>query len=303
MTHIKLGINAGFALNRFPEPEVWLKIVGEDLGLRYAQFVVDLLNPYLPHSVLIDGIRRIRENAERYNVRIYTVFTDTYTRVNHLMHPDPDVREAWFQWYKDYISLASALDARGCGSHFGILSVKDYSDPRRRELVTSEAIRYWQRLSEFAAKMGLEFLLFEPMSIPREMAHTIDSAKELHQRVNDGAAIPILLCLDVDHGDVGSEDPRDTDPYSWLRELAHLSPVIHIKQSSQDKGGHWPFTEEHNRVGAISPPKVISAIEESGARDVVLAFEISHRERYPTEYRVLEDLKESVSYWRRYVRD
>ena len=27
----KLGINAGFAINRFPEPHVWLRIVGEEL--------------------------------------------------------------------------------------------------------------------------------------------------------------------------------------------------------------------------------------------------------------------------------
>ena len=31
---VKLGINAGFAINRFPEPHVWLQIVGEELGLK-----------------------------------------------------------------------------------------------------------------------------------------------------------------------------------------------------------------------------------------------------------------------------
>ena len=35
--------------------------------------------------------------------------------------------------------------------------------------------------------------------------------------------------------------------------------------------------------------------------DVVLLLEISHRERYPAEGRVLSDLKESVEYWRQYV--
>jgi len=45
MTKFKLGINTGFATNRFPEPEVWLRIVGKDLGLRCVQFVADLLNP------------------------------------------------------------------------------------------------------------------------------------------------------------------------------------------------------------------------------------------------------------------
>jgi len=303
MAKIKLGINAGFALNRYPEPEVWLKIVGQELGLRYVQFVADLLNPSLPYSVLSDGIARIKDNARRYRVSIDTAFTDAYTRQNHLMHPDGGIREAWFGWFKDFVSLSADLGARGCGSHFGILSFKDYSDTERRARMVEEGVRYWQELSKFGSERGLKFLIFEPMSLPREMAHTIDSAKELYGRVNEKVAIPILMCLDVDHGDLGSGDPRDADPYSWLRELGHLSPVIHIKQSSKDKGGHWPFTEEYNERGIIKPDRVIEAIEASGADEVVLLFEVSHRERYPADYNVVSDLKESVAYWRKYIKE
>ena len=42
---MKLGINAAFAACRYPEPEIWLKIVGETLGLRYVQFFSDLIDP------------------------------------------------------------------------------------------------------------------------------------------------------------------------------------------------------------------------------------------------------------------
>jgi len=86
---VKLGINAGFAINRFPEPEVWIQIVGEQLGLRYAQFVADLLNPFLPYRVMQSHIDRVNNLSERYNVKIDTTFTSMFTRVNHLMHPDP----------------------------------------------------------------------------------------------------------------------------------------------------------------------------------------------------------------------
>jgi len=109
--------------------------------------------------------------------------------------------------------------------------------------------------------------------------------------------------LDVDHGDLASSDPRDADPYTWLKELAHLSPVIHIKQSTKDKSAHWPFTEEYNKIGIISPLRVMEAIEASGAEEVVLPLEISHRERYPTDYQVIDDLKKSVEYWRKYIKE
>ena len=301
--NVKLGINAGFAINRFPEPHVWLRIVGEELGLRYVQFVADLLNPFLPYRVIRNQVDEIRNLAEKYNVKLDTTFTSAFTRVNHIMHPEPIVREAWFQWYKDFLSMSSELGVRGAGSHFGIMSVTDLEDDKRRAEITEIGIGLWQQLSEFAADLGLEFLMFEPMSIPREMACTIDETWELYKRVNDGAAIPILLCLDVDHGFYMSPDPRDSDPYAWLEEFGKISPVIHIKQSMEDKGGHWPFTAEYNERGRILPTKVIKSLEKSGADDVVLLMELSFRERYPAEIRVLSDLKESTEYWRQYVAD
>ncbi len=300
---VRLGINAGFAVNRFPEPAVWLRIVGEELGLRYAQFVADLLNPFLPAHVMDAQVEQIRENAARYNVAIDTTFTSAYTRVNHLMHPDRAIREVWFGWFNRWLRLASRLGARAAGSHFGTLSVTDCADPERKRQRVGDAVQSWRRLADYGAELGLEFLLFEPMSIEREMAATIDDTKALLQMLGDDTAIPILLNLDVDHGDVASPDPRDTDPYAWLVELGPLAPVVHLKQSSADKSGHWPFTPEHNAAGVIEPQKVLDALRRSGAEDVMLMLELSHREREPAESRVLSDLKASVDYWRPYVPD
>ncbi|MEA3485421.1 MAG: TIM barrel protein, partial [Candidatus Aerophobetes bacterium] len=235
MTKFKLGMNCGFAINRFPEPEVWLRIVGKDLGLRYAQFVADLLNPFLPDEVIDREIIKLKENTAKYDVKIDTTFTSTFTRVNHLMHPDVLQRKVWFNWWKRWFELSDKLGARGSGGHFGILSVADFNNKKRRELLIEEAVNSWRKLAHFGAEIGLKFLIFEPMSIPREMACTIDSTKELLERLNEGdLPIPIRLCLDVDHGDLASSNSRDTNPYAWLKELAHLAPVVHIKQSTKD---------------------------------------------------------------------
>jgi len=37
--NLELGINLGFAINKYIEPEEWARIVGEDLNLRHVQFV------------------------------------------------------------------------------------------------------------------------------------------------------------------------------------------------------------------------------------------------------------------------
>jgi len=299
MALFRLAINAGFATNRFPEPEVWLRIVGQELGVRYVQFVADLLNPFLPEEVIEEQIGLLRQHAERNGVTIETAFTSAFTRVNHVLHPQPSVREAWVRWFERFMEIAQRLGARGVGSHFGILSVRDFEDPARRRERVEQGLAAWRRLSRRAAQLGLDYLMFEPMSVPREMASNIPDTRELLQQVNEGAAVPIRLCLDVDHGDVA--DPAATDPYLWLREFGAQSPVVHIKQSKANKSGHWPFTAQHNKEGVITAPKVIEALEQGGAREVSLTLELSHRERWPEEYQVLDDFRQSVAYWRQYV--
>jgi len=114
---------------------------------------------------------------------------------------------------------------------------------------------------------------------------------------------PMRLVLDVDHGDLASPNPDDTNPYAWLRAFGKVSPVVHLKQSKRDKGGHWPFTPEHNAEGSITGEQVLAALEDSGAEEAMLILELSHREREPAESRVLPDLKASVEYWRQFVAD
>ena len=109
------------------------------------------------------------------------------------------------------------------------------------------------------------------------------------------------LCLDVDHGDVSSSDPRDTDPYAWISAFAKEAPMIHIKQTFYDKAGHWPFTPENNEKGKVTPQKILTALESAGVKDITLYLELSFRERQPFDSRVIEDIKASIEYWRPFV--
>lgn len=298
---LKLGINLGFASNRFPLPEQWAEVVGKKLGLSYVQFVADLLNPFFPERIIDKQIRQIQEAVKEYKIHIETTFTGAFTRAHHILHPDPDIRKAWIEWFKKWFEISVRLGARGSGSHFGILSVPDHEDIERRERLTKDGIINWQFLTRLAKDIGLEFLMFEPMSVGREFGDTIEQAQELHALVNENSSVPFLFCLDVDHGNAYSGSPQDGNPYIWLEKFGHLSPSIHIKQSLNDKSRHCPFSRKYNEKGIITPEKVIEALEKSGAEEVTLLLEISHRERYPEEPAVTDDLKESVEYWRRFI--
>ena len=118
----------------------------------------------------------------------------------------------------------------------------------------------------------------------------------------DGSAIPIKICLDVEHGDVSSPNPDDTNPYAWLREFAVHSPLIHLKQSLQS-GGQATFLPEYNAKGKVEPQKVIETLREAGCTEALLLLELSFREREPFDSRILDDLKASVEYWRTVVKE
>ena len=97
--------------------------------------------------------------------------------------------------------------------------------------------------------------------------------------------------------------PDQRDPYHWIEQLATVSPMIHLQQTVLHKSNHAPFTEEANKTGIITRERVMDTVKKSGATDVLFAFEISHREHWDTEFRIIQDLKESVDYFRPLIRE
>lgn len=290
----RLGINLGFAVNKYTEPEVWSRIVREDLGLCYVQFVADLLNPFWPREYIDDQLRRIRSAVKEYGITVESIFTGAFTRVNHLMNPDEAARKFWLDWFKRFLDMGRSLGAKNAGSHFGIMTFDTYNDPQKRKFILDEAVKGWQELSFYAKDLGYDCLIFEPMSVPREMANTVEETRELLDAVNARCGVPLKVCLDVGH----APHPSQRDPYPWIEALAARSPVIHLQQTVLHKSNHAPFTAGTNRTGIITREKVMDAVKKSGCTDALFAFEISHREHWDTDSCIIEDLKESAAYFR-----
>jgi len=292
---IKLGTNLGFAINRYIEPESWAKIVREDLGLSSVQFVADLLNPFLPDDYIETQVERIQKAVKLYDISIDSIFTSAFTRVNHLMHPDERAREIWLKWFEKLLVIGSRLGCRTGGGHFGILTFDSFEN--NYEFLVSEAVKGWQKLSFIAKELGYECLIFEPMSVPREMAITVGECEQLMDKVNANCGIPMKVCLDVGH----APHPDERDPYPWIEKLGAVSPIIHIQQTVMHKSNHSPFTEEYNKDGIIKGEKVMASLEKSGCTETILMFEIGHREHWDSDFKVISDLAQSAKYWRKWV--
>ncbi len=74
---------------------------------------------------------------------------------------------------------------------------------------------------------------------------------------------------------------------------------MHLKQSYQDKGGHWPFIKKYNKKGKIVPDKVINTLIQNGCKKADLILELSFRERNPIDKDALKNIKKSVEYWKK----
>ncbi len=301
MTKVTLGMNNLFAIKRWPEPHIWARIFRSTLNLESVQLNLDLLDPLIEEPALSKICSDIAGAAKENGLTINTAFTGYKAYAsNLLMYPDLSLRQEAIRWYEKAIVAVSKLNISGIGGHFAAYSVNDYASPERREYlgrVFIESIRY---LSEVAGRWGLSHLILEPMGVFRELSMSIERTLELLEEINSqNRGVPVKLCIDVGHQFI-YETEKDADPYLWLKKMAHLSSVIHLQQTDGKADRHWPFTPEFNKIGIIDPKKVLQAINESGVKEVELVFEIAHPPA-TEENKVLEDLRESVEYWRGFV--
>lgn len=296
----KLGINTGFAVNRYVEAEQWTGLLRR-VGLKYAQFTADLLNVDLPDYIVQKEIDKINTACAKNDIKITSTFTGAYTRLNHLGHPSDDIREHWKSWFKKFAKLTRSLNCEILGSHLGILTFKDLHDSTNKIIRTTQIIDAWKEIADFSSSIGIKKIIWEPMSIAREFGETLESCEKIMYLLNSNSPIPFELCLDVDHGDITSANSNDYNPYSWIKKFCAVSPVIHLKQSSKDKSSHFPFIKKYNDLGIIEPLKILNLLKKNNIKDCDLILELSFRERNPVDSQIEDQILESVNFWRQYL--
>jgi sugar phosphate isomerase/epimerase len=295
----KLGLSLNPFVNRFAEPRELIDVLAGDIGIGHVQLVHEFINPAWPAATVRRLSAEMAAACAGRGVKITSLMTGPYGRLNNFGHPDAEVREYSLAWFEGLVDIAADLGCPAIGTQYAILTYRDYDDPLRRRAIMDAALDCWRRLADHAAKRGLASLFWEPMSVAREVGHTIADTLALQDVLDAaGLAVPLFPMIDIDHGDVSSANPDDSDPYAWAQTFAARSPIIHIKQSSANKGGHWPFTAEHNRNGKIVPEKLIAAIRAGGGGDNELCMEFAYREREPADRNVIATIKESVAFWK-----
>lgn len=299
---LTLSLNTNPLVNRFADPEDLIHTVAQQIRVRDLQLTHEFINPSWEASTIMQMTRRMKKAMNETGVRITSGMTGPYGRLNHFGHPDADVRRYYINWFKTFADITAELGGDAVGSQFAIFTYKDFNDIARREQMIDIAIDCWAEVAEHAKSAGLSYLFWEPMSVGREFGETLPACMALQQRLSgENLAIPLWMMADIDHGDVTSADPRDYDPYAWAEAVPRYSPIIHIKQSMLDKGGHRPFTLQYNTGGRIQPAPLLDAFAKGGAQDNEICLELSFKEREPTDSQVVADIAESVAFWANHI--
>lgn len=128
----------------------------------------------------------------------------------------------------------------------------------------------------------------------------IDVNEAVHAIMADVEAHPNLFC-----------QPIDWNIDAWMRATGCYSPIVHLQQSDGKSSPHWPFSRDFNAKGVVKAENVLRALIASYEQEddpgmppksgeVVLTFEPFISTAGNT-YDLLEDMKESVAYWRKWV--
>ena len=295
---LTLSLNTNPLVNRFADPGDLIETVARDLRIRDLQLTHEFINPSWPAPVIRRLTRRMTAALRRTGVRVTSGMTGPYGRLNHFGHPDRDVRRYDVDWFKSFADITADLGGTSVGTQFAIFTYRDYDDPKRRETLIQTAIDAWTEVADHARAAGLSYVFREPMSLGREFGQTIAACLALQDKLTAvNFAIPMWMMADIDHSDVTSPNPDDFDPCAWARAVPRVSPIIHIKQSLMDKGGHRPFTAAFNAKGRIQPEPLLAAFAEGGAVSNEICLELSFKEREPDDRRVIPQIAESIAFW------
>jgi D-erythrulose 1-phosphate 3-epimerase len=316
----EIAINGAFLTRRWEEPENWMRLTRE-CGYPVHSFCFDVLDPFFSgeEAFLYEEARKTREAADRYGVALCDLYTGVAThRFHGLSHSDPRARKRMREWVSGALSLAGAMGVDQIGGHVDAFSCEVLADEARTEEAMRRVIETYRDICREAGAKGQRAFYSEQMYIPSEVPWTLAQTERMLIEGNrdNPDACAFRVALDVGH-QAGNHYGLNGDDLSyevWLRRFGAQSELIHLQQTTQDASHHWPFTDEYNAKGHVDVQKVIDAVvashrtwADTPAGAVLPAVEKHFLigEFIPgstkTEAKVLDELKRTAEYLRRYV--
>lgn len=267
---MEFGINLGFAIKRWPQPQQWAALVREELGLELVQFSFDLLDPWWPEHRRLAA--RARQAAEQHGIRIHSaqIGLANYT-YNGLLHPDTDARASAVEWWRRAIDVAVELGCIAMGGPVGAMTVPELQKPSIRTKRYEELLGTLATLSEHAHATGLSKLLVEPTPLLREIPSSVEESKRFARDLESSCVVPVGYVLDVGHALFQPMYGDEILLADWLRELAPYVSVLHLQNTDFQSDSHWGWPDER---GLFDVAAFASDVHSMGFADTPVFLEL-----------------------------
>jgi sugar phosphate isomerase/epimerase len=289
---IPFGVNLSFCVKRWVTPELWARLVRDELAIDLVQFSFDLVDPTWPDSLLEDLAGRLKEAAAAQHITVHSAFIGlAHYTYSQLLHPDHRVRDAAESWLGRAYRFSEMAGITRVGGPLG--AVASRLDGREEDEISAvdytDLIARMLRLGETAKLRGMTELFVEPTPMRREWPWTIGQALTMMRDVSD-SVVPWRFCVDWGHGTFEPLYGRYRGRMdSWYEALGSAIGAIHIQQTDYRYDRHWDFTE----VGAVDPVAAAALQRRLGLADRPVFLEVF----YPFErddHSVLEAVRTSI---------
>ena len=158
---LTLSLSTNPFVNRFAEPEDLVHVLAADIGIGHVQLTHEFINPSWPAPLIRRMTGRMAKACAAERLKITSMMTGPYGRLNHFGHPDRDVRRYYVDWFKTLADIAADLGCPAIGTQYAILTYRDEDDPARRGAIMAEALACWHEVAEHAEARGLGYLFWE----------------------------------------------------------------------------------------------------------------------------------------------
>lgn len=290
----ELGINLGFAVKRWPEPDAWARLVADDLRLGTVQLTYDLIDPWWPEESREKAAAAVRRAAAEHGLSIHSAQVGfAWYSFPGLLAATAAERAIARSWWIRAIDVAAAVGSRGAGGPVGAMSLASAApDERRRRF--EELVVTLSDLQRRGAEQGLEFLLVEPTPVSREIPSEVEEAGALADAVR-GGPIPVRYVIDNGHTDYQPLYGEEQATLSrWLMALARDVGALHLQNTDRRSDSHWGWPDSRADLDVDGWRRHVLA---AGLEEIPTFLEIV----YPFELdddAVLANLRSSVEHCR-----
>ena len=280
----------------------WLFRLMAEEGVYHAQLGSFFEMTLLPEEYFI----WLRETADRYGVKISSVFT-THRELGGWMRPEPGWEAVARRSYERFIQIAAWLGAETVGSNPGsVLRDQMYYKAEG----TRRFMAHFKELMEYAHQLGVPCLTIEPMSclaepptLPDEIRSMAEELIAYHQAHPDSTA-EVGYCVDVAHGYADLTGVVRYDNMQLLEAALPYTRLLHLKNTDALFGAVFGFGPAERQRGVVDVHAVRQLLLEKAdvlpVNQLVGYLEIGGPKlgRDYSDYRLDSQLRESLRYLR-----